>query len=181
MNEIYAGLLRRGVPQHIALAYMDSFQSESGLNPTINEIAPLVPGSRGGRGLYQLTGSRRRAYEAQYGDDYDVESQLDFLMAELAGPEAAAKEAIWATDNRADAVRAITAKFLRPAHDNSDARIGSWGGNGSQNALATSQPQYSEPQNALRYTMQDTRLDPRKFQNALAPVTPTLTLDQFRV
>lgn len=126
--QIYAGLLDRGLPPYIAEAFMDSFMAESGLNPTINEISPLIAGSRGGRGLYQLTGPRRKAYEAKYGDDYDIDSQLDFLMYELQGPEARAADAIFATDNRADAVRAITSKFLRPYKDNSEARIGMWGG-----------------------------------------------------
>lgn len=68
-----------------------NFQDESGLNPGINERNPLVPGSRGGFGLYQLTGPRRRAYE-QFANQrgvapFDIDAQLDFMMTELQGPE----------------------------------------------------------------------------------------------
>ncbi len=45
-------------------AFVMNFKDESGLDPGINEANPIVPGSRGGYGLYQLTGPRRKAYEA---------------------------------------------------------------------------------------------------------------------
>jgi hypothetical protein len=126
-GSIYQGLLERGLPEHIAQAFMDSYMAESGLDPTINEIAPLVPGSRGGRGLYQLTGSRRKAFEDKYGEDgYTIDNQLDWMMHELAGPEARAAKSIFAAPDRASAVKAITRDFLRPAKDNSAARIGMW-------------------------------------------------------
>jgi len=136
-QEIYQGLLDRGMPEHVALAFMDSFQSESGLNPTINEISPMIEGSRGGRGLYQLTGPRRVDFESKYGTDYATSDQLDHLIYELQGPEAKAAQAIFATDNREDAVRAITSKFLRPAVDNSDHRIGAWTGQAGINERAS--------------------------------------------
>ena len=127
-REYYEYMLERGMPEHIAQAFMDSFASESGLDPTINEREPLVEGSRGGRGLYQLTGSRRTDFENKYGTDYNWQDQIDNLFAELEGPEARAADAIYGTNNREGAVRAITWKFLRPAVDNSDHRIGAWSG-----------------------------------------------------
>jgi hypothetical protein len=63
-QQLIQGLMARGFPRHIAVGMVANMRAESGLNPGINEIAPLVPGSRGGFGLYQVTGPRRRQYEA---------------------------------------------------------------------------------------------------------------------
>jgi hypothetical protein len=116
---ITQGLVQRGLPQHVAEAFVVNMKDESGLNPGINEAAPLVPGSRGGFGLYQLTGPRRRAYEAfaaQRGvDPSDVDAQLDFLMTELQGPEARAAQNILSAPDTATAAQAIVNDFLRPA------------------------------------------------------------------
>lgn len=50
MNPEYLlkGLIDRGLAPHQAKAFVMNFVDESGLNPGINEAAPLVPGSRGG-------------------------------------------------------------------------------------------------------------------------------------
>lgn len=116
---IRQGLIQRGLPEHVADAFLLNMQDESGLNPGINEAAPIVPGSRGGYGLYQLTGPRRRAYEAyaqQSGIPLDsIDGQLDFLMSELAGPEANAYQAIMAAPDTGSAAAAIVNQFLRPS------------------------------------------------------------------
>lgn len=134
--EIFQDLLDRGYPKHVAEAFMDSFVSESGLDPEINEIEPLVPGSRGGKGLYQLTGQRRTDFEAAFGGDWAPKNQLDWLDYELSGPERAAAEKIFSAPDRASAVRAITRDFLRPAKDNSGHRIGLWDRNKGVSASA---------------------------------------------
>lgn len=129
MYDLYSYMVNDlGYPDHVAAAFMDNFQAESGLNPTINERNPVVPGSRGGRGLYQLTGSRRDQYEGLYGDEYEPFSQLDFMDWELNNSEVNARDAIFSAPDRASATKAITQKFLRPLHDNSDARVGAWQG-----------------------------------------------------
>lgn len=116
---IRAGLVARGLPEHVADGFVMNFQDESGLNPGINEISPIVPGSRGGYGLYQLTGPRRRAYEAYAADRGipldSVDGQLDFLMTELQGPEARAASAIMSTKTPGEAGAAIVNEFLRPS------------------------------------------------------------------
>lgn len=116
---IRQGLINRGLPDYVADAFVMNFQDESGLNPGINEAAPLVPGSRGGFGLYQLTGPRRTAYEqyaAQQGvDPANVDAQLDFMMSELHGPEASAYRSIMAAPDTGSAAAAIVNEFLRPA------------------------------------------------------------------
>ncbi len=129
---IRQGLLQRGLPEHVADAFILNFKDESGLNPGINEAQPLVPGSRGGYGLYQLTGPRRRAYEqfaAERGVSPDnVDAQLDFLMMELQGPEAKAAQAILSAPDTGTAAAAIVNQFLRPAEEHRARRAAAYMG-----------------------------------------------------
>ncbi len=123
---IRQGLIQRGLPEHVADAFVLNFQDESGLNPDINEAKPLVPGSRGGYGLYQLTGPRRRMYEAfardRGVDTSDIDAQLDFLKFELGGPEAKAAQSIMGSRDTATAAQAIVNNFLRPAPEHRQSR-----------------------------------------------------------
>lgn len=123
---IKAGLVARGMPEHIADGFVMNFQDESGFNPGINEVAPLVPGSRGGFGLAQWTGPRRKALEAFAAERgmpvSDPGVQMDFLMTELQGPEAAAWAKISGTQNAGEAGAAIVNSFLRPAEEHRRAR-----------------------------------------------------------
>jgi len=135
---IKAGLVARGLPEHIAEGFVMNFQDESGMNPGINEANPVVPGSRGGFGLYQLTGPRRKAYEA-YATERgipldDVDAQLDFLMMELQGPEAAAWAKISGAQNAGEAGAAIVNNFLRPAEEHRNARASEYLGAGGMPA-----------------------------------------------
>lgn len=129
---IKAGLMQRGLPEHVADGFIMNFQDESGLNPSINETSPLVPGSRGGFGLAQWTGPRRKeleAFAAQRGVPAgDVNTQLDFLMSELQGPESKAAEAILSSQNAGSAAQAIARDFLRPAQEHLDRRMQKYGG-----------------------------------------------------
>ncbi len=115
----YAGLVERGVPSHIAQAFVVNARDESGLNPGINEAAPIVPGSRGGYGLMQWTGPRRRALEAFAADRgasvSDPDVQMDYLLTELQGPESRAWSRISAAQTPEEAAAAIVNDFLRPA------------------------------------------------------------------
>ena len=125
-DDIYKGLVERGLPEHVAEGFVMNFRDESGLNSGINEQNPLVEGSRGGFGLYQVTGPRRVAYEAfaqQQGKPLDdVDTQLDFLMVELGGTEAPAARSIMATGTAGEAASAIVHKFLRPRQDHRERR-----------------------------------------------------------
>lgn len=118
-EQLVAGLVQRGMPLHIAQGFVTNFKDESGLNPGINEIAPIVPGSRGGYGLYQLTGPRRRQYEAWAAENgfelADPNAQLDFLMLELNTTEKGAWDKIKNTATAGEAAAAIVNSFLRPA------------------------------------------------------------------
>lgn len=116
---ILQGLVQRGLPQHVAQGFVMNMRDESNLNPGINEAAPIVPGSRGGFGLSQWTGPRRRALEqfaASRGVPVsDMNTQLDFLMTELQGPESRAAQSIFAAPDAATAADAILRNYLRPA------------------------------------------------------------------
>jgi hypothetical protein len=185
-RQIYDGLIARGLPPHIAEAFVLNFKDESGLNPGINETAPLVPGSRGGYGLYQLTGPRRRAYEAyaaERGAPVDsVDAQLDFMMSELHGPEASAWQKISAAPNTGEAAAAVVNYFLRPSEEHRNRRAAKYRGTADSysppdmghNALAVPvQPALPPGQNQLaaqpqwQYRVSD--LDPAAF---MRPITP---------
>lgn len=113
-----AALIERGMPKHVAQAFEANAQDESGMNPGINEIKPLVKGSRGGFGLMQWTGPRRKqleAFAAQRGVPVsDMGAQVDFLIQELGTTEKRAASRILNADNAADAAVAIMNDFLRP-------------------------------------------------------------------
>ena len=131
---IKQGLVARGMPEHIADGFVMNFKDESGLNPGINEQDPTVAGSRGGFGLAQWTGPRRRALEAYAGSQgkpvSDMNVQLDFLMQELQGPEAAAWQDISASPDAGAAGAAIVNSFLRPAEEHRARREAAYMGGG---------------------------------------------------
>lgn len=143
-ESIKEGLMARGLPEHVAEGFVMNFQDESGLNPGINEIEPLVPGSRGGFGLSQWTGPRRKqleAFAAQNGKSVaDPNLQMDFLMTELQGSESNAAKSIFATQDAGQAAAAIVNKFLRPAESHRARRVAKYtGGQGYTGARVSSQ------------------------------------------
>lgn len=116
---ITQGLMDRGMPEHIAMGFTRNMLDESRLDPDAKEKNPLIKGSRGGFGLYQLTGPRRKAYEAyatKRGVELgDIDTQLDFLMHELNTTEKPARDKIYGTETSGQAASAIVNSFLRPA------------------------------------------------------------------
>lgn len=181
-QQIIAGLVARGVPQSAAIGMAGNIAVESRFDPGINEIAPVVPGSRGGFGLIQWTGPRRRQLEAFAGGNVaDLDTQLDFLVHELNTSERSARDQIYSAQDPETAARLVSEKFLRPGIPHLDRRIAetrrlAGGGyeqpqgspqrppQGQQGYPAPSQPQnaLSQPQNAL------TQPQPPQYQNALA-------------
>jgi hypothetical protein len=103
-----------------------NFRDESGLDTGINERNPLVEGSRGGFGLYQVTGPRRVAFEAfakEQGKPVDdLDAQLDFLMKELSSTESSAAKEIMATSTSGEAAASIVRSFLRPSAEHRERR-----------------------------------------------------------
>lgn len=123
-QQIIAGLVQRGVPPAAAIGMAGNIAIESRFDPGINEIAPLVPGSRGGFGLIQWTGPRRRQLEAFAGDRVaDLDTQLDFLVHELNTTERSARDAIYGAQDPETAARLVSEKFLRPGIPHLDRRI----------------------------------------------------------
>ena len=144
---IIDGLVQRGVPLPAAIGFAGNFQVESRLDPGINEIAPLVPGSRGGFGLAQWTGPRRRQLEAFAQDRgvpvSDMGMQLDFLMHELGTTESRARDRIFSAQTPEEAARAVSESFLRPGIPHLDRRLAAareFAG------LAPSSPEQTAPQ-----------------------------------
>lgn len=118
------------LPQHVADAALLNFQDESGLNPGINEANPTVAGSRGGFGLYQLTGPRRVAYEeaakAAGAPLNDAIFQARYFKREMLGPEKAAAAKIMAAKDTGSAATAIATHFLRPAEKHLKRRVAAY-------------------------------------------------------
>ena len=166
---IKAGLVARGMPEHIAEGFVMNFQDESGLNPGINETSPLVPGSRGGFGLAQWTGPRRKALEAFAAEKgmpvSDPGVQMDFLMTELQGPEAGAWAKISGAQNAGEAGAAIVNDFLRPAEEHRASRAAEYLGGGGIPASGAAAAPTSAPQidvNELYMALQNPWLTPEQ-------------------
>lgn len=135
-NQVRSGLMERFTSEQMGLdestaamiteAFVMNMLDESGLRPDAIEAVPNVHGTRG-RGLYQLTGSRRDEYEERYGDDYSIDNQLDFLIYELSNSESSAWESILESSNVGEAAQQIVRRFLRPAAEHRDRRSRQYG------------------------------------------------------
>jgi len=125
--DIIQGLVARGLPLHVAQGVTANMIAESGLDTGINELNPIVPGSRGGFGLNQWTGPRRRAIESAARERGvpvdDLDFQLDFTMEELRGPERRAFDRLMRAGNAEEAARSYSNDFLRPGIPHLDARL----------------------------------------------------------
>lgn len=93
----------------------------------INERKPVVPGSRGGFGWAQWTGSRRKQFEAfaanQGWDVTDPEANYQFLLHELtATPEGKVLDSLRGIEDPKQAGRIFTDQFLRPGVKAQDKR-----------------------------------------------------------
>lgn len=100
---------------------------ESGGFRLLQEIKPVVKGSRGGYGWAQWTGPRRRAYEAwckaQKLDPKTDEANFGYLCVELRGPEAAAIAALRSARDLSHATDVFCRKFERPGIVNLPSRM----------------------------------------------------------
>jgi hypothetical protein len=190
-NAIKAGLVARGLPDHIADGFVMNMKDESGLNPGINEAKPLVPGSRGGFGLYQLTGPRRQGYErfaAERGVSPDnTDAQLDYLIQELQGSERGAAADIFATETPGQAAAAIVNKFLRPAEQHRRERearyLGGDPGRATQLAEIAQNPYTEEGTRAIANALLKTEMQamqPADPMDAINLERAQLELDQLR-
>jgi hypothetical protein len=80
-----------GISPEAAAGAVSNLNAESGLRSDINEINPLIPGSRGGFGLAQHTGPRREgleAYARAHGlDPGSDDANIGFIKEELNSPK----------------------------------------------------------------------------------------------
>lgn len=100
---------------------------ESGGFKSLQEKKPVVPGSRGGYGIMQWTGPRRRDYEAYCSrnrlNPADMDTNYKFLFVELKGPEGAALTPLRAAKGLDKKVESFMNKFLRPGIPHLESRI----------------------------------------------------------
>ena len=138
-QQAYDEMRARGIPDHIAQGFLMNFRDESGFRPDAVEETPNAQGTRG-KGLYQLTGARRDAFEAKYGNDYSVKNQIDFMMGELNGPEKAAWDKIQSAKTAGEAGAAIVTNFLRPAEKHRASRVAKYTGGSAPQFFDTETP-----------------------------------------
>lgn len=124
----------------------------------LQEIKPTVVGSRGGYGLFQWTGPRRRNFESYCARNRlkpaDLDANYAFLFVELTGPEAAAIPALRKASTVREKVIAFEQAFERAGVKHYDSRV-VW----AQKALAS-------------YRASQTRTDVLPSAPPLAPDIP---------
>lgn len=158
-QKIFNGLLERGLPEHLAKAFVINFQDESRLNPGIEESVANVHGTKG-YGLGQWTGSRRTDLEkyakSQSKPINDLEMQLDFLMTEVKGPERRAANEAMSADSVGKAADILVRKFFRPAKEHEVERSARYlrTGDDAVANLATDEERLDRPQIELSRTDQ---------------------------
>lgn len=121
-QEFYESLIEEGLPEHVAQGMMMNAQDESGFNASIVEAEPNVHGTRG-KGLIQLTGSRRKQFVDMFGEDWSPKNQAKFIAWELFNSEKSAGKKILSTSNRNEAGQAIVTHYLRPAEKHRKERV----------------------------------------------------------
>lgn len=195
-QQVIQGLIARGLPPHVAIGVAGNMAVESaGFQTGINEIAPVVPGSRGGYGLNQWTGPRRRQYEefarTRGAPLDDLDAQLDFTVWELENTERSAYSDLLKTRDPIEAATVYSKKFLRPGIPHLNKRLAETrrlAGGDYQNAAPSGSgasyapapqgnppSQAGYPQNGLDVPesrppqMRANMLDPRAFMINTAP------------
>lgn len=101
-----------------AAAIIGNAGHESGGFRSLQEKKPTITGSRGGYGIMQWTGPRRRAYEAYCKrnglNPADMNANYAFLFTELKGPEGRVLPKIKAVRTLDEKVEVFSNVFLRP-------------------------------------------------------------------
>lgn len=109
-----------------AVAIVGNAGHESGGFKQLQEVKPLVPGSKGGWGIMQWTGPRRREAEAYWKrnglNPSDMDSNYKFLFVELKGPEGRVLNFLKNAKTLDDKVEIFCKTFLRPGKVHMDSR-----------------------------------------------------------
>jgi|GEM_PF-1993199 len=153
-----------------AAGIVGSLAHESGGFQNLQEIAPLVPGSRGGFGYAQWTGPRRRAFEefvaANGLDPTSYEANYGFLVHELRNtPEGKVLDTLRSAVSADDATQIFTARFLRPGIVHLDSRI-RWARGVAGGDVEPVAPGSGGPVVPQRYTLAASGIltDPKTYQ-----------------
>ena len=111
---------------HSAVAIVGNAGHESGGFKQLQELKPLVAGSKGGWGIMQWTGPRRREAEAYWKrnnlNPSDMMANYKFLYVELKGSEGKALAALIAAPTLELKVESFCNRFLRPGIPHMDSR-----------------------------------------------------------
>lgn len=110
-----------------AAAILGNLGHESGGFKFLQELKPLVPGSKGGYGWAQWTGPRRRQFEAYCKrnglNPASDKANYGFLFVELTGSEKAAVSAVQQASGLAGKVKAFEMAFERAGVKHYPSRI----------------------------------------------------------
>lgn len=135
-----------------SVAIVGNLGHESGGFKALQEVKPMVPGSRGGWGIAQWTGPRRRAAEAYWKrnglDPKDMMANYKFLFVELNGPEGRVLPKLRAADGLNAKVEVFCNGFLRPGIPHMASRkiwanraLAAWHGRPKDAPVAEPEPQ----------------------------------------
>lgn len=117
-----------GLSDEQAAGFVGNLAHESGNFKQLQEVKPVVPGSKGGFGFAQWTGPRRREFEswtaARDLDPRSYEANYGFLRHELENTsEGRVLGPLRAASNVDEATRVVQDKFLRPGIPHTSSRL----------------------------------------------------------
>jgi hypothetical protein len=109
-----------------AVSIIGNAGHESGGFKQLQELKPLVAGSKGGWGIMQWTGPRRREAEAYWKRNNlsptDMDANYKFLFVELRGPEGRVLSKLKQATTLEQKTKVFSETFLRPGIPHMDAR-----------------------------------------------------------
>ena len=112
---LVAGLMKRGMPQHVAEGFVMNGVDESGLNSS------AIGDNGNAGGIWQHNGDRftgLKNFAASSGRNWtDQEAQMDYIVHENANAERGAYAKILATKTRQEAGAAVLNYWERPAEE----------------------------------------------------------------
>ena len=117
-----------GLTTEQAAGIVGNLAHETGDFKFMQEIEPVVPGSKGGYGFAQWTGPRRRSFEKWAEENaLDIssyEANLGYLMHEIDNTsEGRFMEDLKEAGSAEDAARIVSEQYLRPGKPNMQSRI----------------------------------------------------------
>lgn len=119
-----------GITKAQAAGIVGNLDYETGGFKYLQEIKPIVPGSKGGRGFAMWTGPRRKDFEAWAKennlDPDSYEASFGFLVHEVQNTsEGRFMEDLEKTNTPEEAARVFSNQYLRPGKPNINQRISS--------------------------------------------------------